>query len=70
MTEECSWCKHLKRLYVPPVYENMPKDKYVCDCFIEDGEVMYLGETIGHCEVFEASSGMITVLEPKPGETV
>lgn len=58
MEERCKNCRYLKKLYVPPVpmFNEMPKDGYVCDVFGYEGEVMWLGKAkdieLGHCEVF------------------
>ena len=59
--ECCANCKYCKTLYVPPSDEftevrqavKGTKSAYVCSAYIEQsGEVQYLGDNNGMCEVF------------------
>jgi len=54
MTEDCSNCVYLMRLYVPPIntYKDVPKDAYVCGLFASEGEVLYKSINHGMCECF------------------
>lgn len=54
MTEEkCANCRHLKKLYVPPIHKDIPRNAFVCDLFIKEGnQVMYLSDDTGRCECF------------------
>lgn len=56
----CKTCKWCLKLYVPPVkmYDDIPKDSYVCGLFIrESGDVQYLGDDSGMCEVYSPKVG-------------
>ena len=63
MTEEkCANCRHIRKLYVPPIHKDIPKDAYVCALFgidetkmlygDEEKQVMYLSDAEGMCEMF------------------
>lgn len=55
---DCKDCIYFKKMYVPPLdmYNNIPKDGYVCTLF-QEIEVMWLGTKdqgaeVGLCECF------------------
>lgn len=60
--EKCANCKYIRKLYVPLIHENIPKDAYVCALFGLDEtkmlygdnekQVMFLKDAKGICEMF------------------
>ncbi len=50
---QCATCKSIRKLYVPPVYKDIPTDAYVCLLF--DGEAMYMSNNSGICEMYAES---------------
>ena len=54
MKEKCKNCVFCAGLYVPPIpyYEEIPKNKHVCTLFLKEGDVMYLPDDEGMCEMF------------------
>lgn len=54
MIKTCKTCKYIRNLYVPPVnfLKDIPKDKHVCILFKGEGQVMYLHNNKGMCEMY------------------
>lgn len=54
--EKCADCKHCKRLYVPPIpsfdHARAVRNRYVCDALGYEGQIQYLGDDEGRCEMF------------------
>ena len=53
MEERCENCKCCYTLYIPPTINSDARDEYCCTLFLDEGQVMYLGNDIyGKCEEF------------------
>lgn len=56
--ERCANCKHCKVLYVPPCHPEVikavggGKNAFACDALGYEGQVMYLKDNEGMCEMF------------------
>lgn len=53
--KQCATCKSIRKIYVPPVYKDIPQDAYVCLLFGTEGEAMYMSNNSGMCEMYEES---------------
>ena len=54
MEEMCKNCKCCCTLYTPPTINSEAKYEYCCTLFLDEGQVMYLGNDIySLCECFD-----------------
>lgn len=66
MNEKCEYCNHCLRLYVPPIeaYKDIPSNAYVCDALRAEGQVLYMDDNQGKCEMFTPKSKCDTCFIP------
>lgn len=66
--KRCGNCKYCKRLYVPPVpyfdHARTVNDRYVCIVFANEGQVQYLGDNEGMCEMYVGGNEVSDSNEP------